>query len=116
MTFQSSNRRAHLGLALLGLVAAVCAAGDAQAQPVATRTVSYAGLDLTRAEGRAVLDRRLARAAETVCDAGRSGNFASLAGRRACAERALAEARNQAKVAAARQALARSPFQSPPGL
>ena len=76
----------------LALGAAVPAIG-AEPLPVATRNVVTADLDLSTGQGRAALDRRLARAAADVC--GRAADI-DLDGRNAvrdCRTEALGQAR-----------------------
>lgn len=64
--------------------------------------VSYADLDLTRAEGRETLDLRLRRASRAVCQVLNRRSLAEMYGARACARRARALARKDAALAAAR--------------
>jgi len=61
-----------ISLALILSPAALPLAAQAQTNQASVH-VSYADLDLTRAVGRATLDRRLARAVERVCPTERPG-------------------------------------------
>lgn len=60
-------------LALILAPAALPLAAQAQPQTAASVHVSYADLDLSRAQDRAALDRRLARAVEQLCPTERAG-------------------------------------------
>lgn len=73
-------------------------------QPPSAR-VSYVDLDLTRAEGRETLDRRLAKAARSVCPVLNRSSVAERFAAHACARRARAKARVLAQVAAAKAQL-----------
>lgn len=85
----------HKFIASFAAAAALLAAGPALAwdQDMRTAKVSHADLDLGSAEGRATLDRRIARATENVC-----GSYAgatveeqdAIAGCRAKAQRQIA--------------------------
>lgn len=75
-----------LSAALLGLVAAAPAA----ARDTVSASVIYRDLDLTKAEGRAMLERRLARAERQVCGSFPMRELTRIAAYREC----LAEARS----------------------
>ena len=70
----STFARNALGAAGAALFAATClvaAAGPAAAAPVtASKIVSYADLNLAKAQGRAVLQARIKSAAKAVCSTG----------------------------------------------
>lgn len=75
-SFNQTVARAVLGATGAAICATVCLAGAAAparadtVDAVPTRIVSYADLDLTRAEGRATLESRIRAAAHAVCPAG----------------------------------------------
>jgi len=78
----------------LGLLAATPAAAE-----TLSASVAYGDLDLTKAEGRRVLDRRLARAVREVCGAVPMRNVSRLKAHRACRVEAQASYREQVAVA-----------------
>lgn len=67
---------------------ALALAAPAAAETAAVK-VSYADLDLTKADGRAALDRRLERAAQRLCGTRPVRNLAMMQSHKAC----MAEAR-----------------------
>lgn len=79
--------RLVLSAALLGLAVT---ATPAAARETVSATVSYGDLDLNKPEGRAALDRRLARAERQVCGTFPMRDVTRIAGYREC----LAEARS----------------------
>lgn len=86
-------------LALTLLPAAAPLAAHAQPQTMASVRVSYADLDLSRAEGRAALDLRLARALAKVCPAEGPGYLTPALAARRCrtaTRQQIVEARQQA--------------------
>lgn len=86
---RASSALALVCCAFASLPAFANAAGD----EVPRLTVSYADLDLTRAEGAQTLYRRLRSAARQVCDAGYDMRaLAERARYRACVEKAVEEA------------------------
>lgn len=91
-------------LPLALLAAAVAAQSPAAPASVA---VSYADLDLSRPAGVAVLDRRLARAADAVCGVPDARDLRAAIATRACRTAALTAANAELKpVLAARQTAA----------
>lgn len=86
--------RASIPLALVCCaLAPLPAFAGAPSDEVPRITVSYADLDLTRAEGAQTLYRRLRAAARQVCDAGHDMRaLAERARYRACVDKALEEA------------------------
>ncbi|MBB4098188.1 UrcA family protein [Sphingomonas kyeonggiensis] len=85
-------------LALILSPALIPLAAKAQ-QSHAVIRVSYADLDLSRAEGRTALDRRLARAVDTVCPTTRPGYVTEAPSGLRCKallRQQVAEARQQA--------------------
>lgn len=75
-SFNQTVARAVIGATGATLCATVCLLGAtapahaATVDAVPTRIVSYADLDMTRAEGRATLESRIRIAARAVCPAG----------------------------------------------
>lgn len=94
-TFNSSVTRTAVGTIGMAFCAGLCLVGataPAHADTVRTVTVSYADLNVSHAQGRAVLDRRLHNAARTVCSSTREG-LAARADENRCVRAALATAK-----------------------
>lgn len=97
-------------LAALGPLATLVLSGAVTAapayEPAKSMQVSYAGLDLTKPAGQAELDRRIARAVNTVCDFGTTSPLVMRAEIRKCRAYAWqnAKARREAVVTAAIEA------------
>jgi UrcA family protein len=87
---------------ILSALSLVAAGPALAASPPPSETVSYRDLDLTRPEGRAMLDRRIERAIRGLCSpqVGRDTFYDFTEGRR-CARLARAEARHGAELAVA---------------
>ena len=85
--------------ALAALAPAVLMAAPAFAAPVTTNggivSIDYADLDLTHADGRAVLAKRVERAAETACQRPYIRDMAGQIAYRACVANVMSEARSQ---------------------
>ncbi|WP_379923321.1 UrcA family protein [Erythrobacter sp. R86502] len=84
-------------IALPALALAIAAPLAAETKSVA---VSYSDLDLTRPDGRVVLEQRLNRAARQACKSGASlRNLAALVSDRACIAKARANYQPQVELA-----------------
>ena len=85
------------------LLAAVCGQPALASQDVATRVslVRYSDFDLSTADGRAKLDRRIRNAVRRACDSGEPRRASDIAAITACEERAWNDAARQIEVAAA---------------
>jgi UrcA family protein len=93
--FTSTVARTVIGTAGMAFCAGICLVGataPANAGTVRTATVSYADLNVGRAQGRVVLDRRLHNAARSVCSSTQTGPAARIDESR-CVRTALSNAR-----------------------
>ncbi len=91
----STVTRAVIGTVGMAFCAGLCLVGataPALADTVRTTTVSYADLNVATAKGRAVLDRRVADAARSVCTSADTGPAARTEESR-CIKRALSAAK-----------------------
>ena len=84
-------------LALAGALMPV----PALAGGLATRTVLYSDLDLTKSAGITELDRRILAAARSVCPSGDSRDLVALTASKKCRSAALASAQRQTHLAIA---------------
>ena len=94
----------------------VGAASSAAAQDIQTRTqaVRFSDLDLSRAAGRAMLERRLSHAAKWVCPDGWSRDLSTLHDVEKCRSRALAQAHARLNEIYDGRALARTSIEMGP--
>lgn len=86
-------------LMALALSTLVTAPAIAQSGETVSQTVSYADLDLSTPAGRAMLDRRLASAARSLCQVG-SYDLARQTAEKRCFKVTIASARQKATLAA----------------
>lgn len=86
-------RSTKLRIAVLAPLAALTFATSLPAQERRSEEVHYGGLDLSRPEGVAELDRRIAIAVRHVCGPSRGANYWALIEYRECAAEAKASAR-----------------------
>lgn len=90
------NRTAPLAAAIAATATLAPAfASAAPAEPVPTRAVSYAHLDLGSPKGQARLDRRIRAAAEAVCPGGDLRVSVRYLEHRQCVREAIARASSQ---------------------
>ena len=95
----SFTTRSVAGLATVAATALTVAFASPASAETSKAEVRYADLDLSTDAGRAALDKRIVRAADTVCGPfDRASAFQAMR----CRSKAIADARSQAQVASAK--------------